>query len=71
MQYPCPALSVKPRCACQNGTATRYGVSILLLFAFCLLSATGVSAQTPILTQHYDNGRTGQNTGETILTRRT
>jgi hypothetical protein len=43
-------------------------VSILLLLAFCLLSATGVSAQTPILTQHYDNGRTGQNTGETILT---
>jgi hypothetical protein len=38
------------------------------LFAFCLLSATGVSAQTPILTQHYDNGRTGQNTGETTLT---
>ncbi|MGC1128939.1 MAG: chitobiase/beta-hexosaminidase C-terminal domain-containing protein, partial [Candidatus Acidiferrales bacterium] len=36
------------------------------------LAALGCSsaalAQTPILTQHYDNARTGQNTAETILT---
>jgi Chitobiase/beta-hexosaminidase C-terminal domain/Legume lectin domain len=41
---------------------------------FCLLLLTtvvapfSVYAQTNILTQHYDNARTGQNTAETILT---
>lgn len=33
----------------------------------CLL-APAAFAQTSILTQHYDNGRTGQNTGEVLLT---
>ena len=41
---------------------------------FCLMVLTtvvapfSVYAQTSILTQHYDNARTGQNTNETILT---
>ncbi len=38
----------------------------LVLFA-ALLTSVSVSAQTSILTQHYDAGRTGQNTAETIL----
>ena len=33
-----------------------------------LLLALPASAQTSILTQHYDNSRTGQNTAETMLT---
>ncbi len=36
----------------------------LLAIMFAALSA---HAQTPILTQHYDNARTGQNTNETVL----
>jgi hypothetical protein len=38
----------------------------IAVYLFCFVP--NVSAQTPILTQHYDTGRTGQNTGETILT---
>ncbi len=37
---------------------------VLSLFPLAL----GASAQTSVLTQHYDNGRTGQNTAETALT---
>src|SRR5271168_1486800 len=33
-----------------------------------LFGALSCFAQTSILTQHYDNSRTGQNTAETILT---
>jgi Legume lectin domain/Chitobiase/beta-hexosaminidase C-terminal domain len=33
-----------------------------------LLTSVSLSAQTPILTQHYDTARTGQNTTETVLT---
>ena len=33
-----------------------------------LVAALAVNAQTSILTQHYDNQRTGQNTAETVLT---
>jgi hypothetical protein len=40
------------------------GIAIFL-FLLCVSSAFG---QTPVLTQHYDNARTGQNTTETILT---
>ncbi len=38
----------------------------IFLFVFCISPAFG---QTAVLTQHYDNARTGQNTSETILTR--
>ncbi|HEY0703899.1 MAG TPA: chitobiase/beta-hexosaminidase C-terminal domain-containing protein [Candidatus Acidoferrales bacterium] len=49
-------------------TAIRAGASILFSFAAFFVCVPGALAQTPILTQHYDNGRTGQNVGETILT---
>src|ERR1700689_4282774 len=39
--------------------------ALVLLAAF--LTSVSVSAQTSILTQHYDTGRTGQNTSETVL----
>jgi hypothetical protein len=37
----------------------------IFLFVLCISPASG---QTHVLTQHYDNSRTGQNTTETILT---
>ncbi len=43
----------------RNGLVFYFGILILVASA---------SAQTSILTQHYDNARTGQNTNETILT---
>src|SRR5208283_5642867 len=39
---------------------------LLLVFAALLVSLPS-SAQTSILTHHYDTARTGQNTGETVL----
>lgn len=44
----------------------KFLIAALLVVSFFLASA--VFAQTPILTQHYDSARTGQNTNETILT---
>jgi hypothetical protein len=41
---------------------------VALLVLAALLTSLAVSAQTSILTQHYDASRTGQNTAETILT---
>jgi hypothetical protein len=40
---------------------------IALIGLTALLTSLAASAQTSILTQHYDASRTGQNTGETIL----
>src|SRR6202035_4267458 len=40
---------------------------IALIGLTALLTSLTISAQTSILTQHYDASRTGQNTGETIL----
>ncbi len=39
-----------------------------LVLVMTLLAPSSLFAQTSILTQHYDNARTGQNTNETILT---
>jgi Legume lectin domain/Chitobiase/beta-hexosaminidase C-terminal domain len=47
-------------------TSTIYRNAFLLVFAALFVSLPS-SAQTSILTQHYDTGRTGQNTGETVL----
>ncbi len=44
-------------------TASSFGV-VILLSLFCISTAFG---QTPVLTHHYDNARTGQNTTELIL----
>ncbi len=44
----------------------KFLIAALLIFSFFL--ASSVFAQTPILTHHYDNARTGQNINETILT---
>ena len=41
-------------------------VTAIFFFLLCVFPAFG---QTAVLTQHYDNARTGQNTQETILTR--
>jgi hypothetical protein len=43
----------------------RYATLTLLAILF---ASDPLSAQTPILTQHYDAARTGQNTAETVLT---
>src|SRR5580692_10000656 len=57
---------------CTRNVAKRAGGSaatlVLVVAVYLFLLVPGVSAQTSILTQHYDNGRTGQNTNETILT---
>src|SRR6266853_2839971 len=39
-----------------------------LLAAFLFLFCVFVDGQTAVLTYHYDNARTGQNTHETVLT---
>jgi hypothetical protein len=55
------ARHVKPRAS----GALRIGAA---LCALVLLSALGAMAQTNVVTQHYDNARTGLNANETILT---
>jgi hypothetical protein len=51
-----------------NRIRSKSRTTALALLAFCFLCVPSLRAQAPILTQHYDNGRTGQNTDETILT---
>ena len=50
-----------PNCSCPFISTT----IAIFLFLICISSALG---QTAVLTQHYDNARTGQNTTEKILT---
>jgi hypothetical protein len=40
----------------------------LALSALVLIFAAAAAAQTNVVTQHYDNARTGANTNETLLT---
>src|SRR5579863_2688894 len=50
--------------------ATRVGIARILTFlqvVFIMLVAVPTFGQTPVLTQHNNNARTGQNTSETIL----
>src|SRR5438132_12908640 len=41
---------------------------VMLFCGVFLLFVRSVAAQTNVVTQHYDNARTGANTNETILT---
>ncbi len=46
--------------------ASRFAFAFVTIFLF-LLCLSPTFGQTPVLTQHYDNARTGQNTTEKIL----
>src|SRR5579864_4530620 len=66
---------VQPECPLSRARTTNarkvrrlthfFRVSFCLVF---LLLARSTAAQTGVVTQHYDNSRTGANTNETILT---
>ena len=43
-------------------------ISVSVVIFLLLLGISSAFGQTAVLTQHYDNARTGQNTSETILT---
>src|SRR6266853_3706890 len=51
----------------QLGRFNPLNLSLSLIAGFCL-SLVPCLSQTAVLTYHYDNARTGQNTNETILT---
>ena len=48
--------------------SVRRAVSLSFALSLLFLSAHVTSAQVSVLTQRYDNARTGQNLGETVLT---
>jgi hypothetical protein len=51
-----------------RATSRHFAIRVSLAAIGLLAGALSVTAQTSILTQHYDNGRNGQNTSETLLT---
>ena len=55
---------LSPRGIASHTTVAKFCLGLLLTVAAPL----SARAQTPVLTQHYDNARDGQNTNETILT---
>src|SRR5215472_15779881 len=58
------ACLISPSNLYRNRITFSPAISVLLVLCF----AVGASAQTPVLTQHNDNSRSGQNTNEKILT---
>jgi hypothetical protein len=59
------SLTIEPR---HMSWISKISLSMSAAILGLLLVCLPASAQTSILTQHYDNSRTGQNTAETILT---
>src|ERR1700722_5240491 len=52
----------------KTSIAAKLRPRLLAVASLLCMSAFSAMAQTPVLTQHNDNARTGQNTAETILT---
>jgi hypothetical protein len=52
----------------ETGACAQRVAPATLVLALLLLSSSAPLAQVSVLTQHYDNARTGQNTQETVLT---
>jgi hypothetical protein len=55
-------------CSCRSLLGVCLFPSVFLTILISLLSISMGFGQTPVLTQHYDNSRTGQNLTETVLT---
>jgi hypothetical protein len=64
---PCTSLLSFPSSSPTRSIYIIFRHAALALLAI-LFTSVPLSAQTPILTQHYDIARTGQNTSETVLT---
>src|ERR1700732_391331 len=54
--------------ALKQAHSGRHFFKVTLSCVLLLFFAHSVAAQTNVVTQHYDNSRTGANTNETILT---